>query len=93
VPCYGLYANRMKKPALETVSFVTGAVSAIAASACCALPALLVALGVGGAWLARFRALERFFPVFVAIAMAGFGFGLYRIARRSASRRQGNGGR
>jgi hypothetical protein len=72
----------MKKPALETVSFVTGAVSAIAASACCALPALLVALGVGGAWLAR-----------VAIAMAGFGFGLYRIARRSASRRQGNGGR
>ena len=91
MPCYGLYANCMKKPALETVSFVTGAVSAIAASACCAVPALLVAFGVGGAWLAQLRALERFFPVFVAIAVAGFGFGLYRIAMRS--RRQGEGGR
>jgi len=93
VPCYGLYANCMKKPALETVSFVTGAVSAIAASACCALPALLAALGVGGAWLARLRVLERFFPVFVAIAVVGFGFGFYRIAMRFASRRRGNGGR
>ena len=83
----------MKKPALETVSFVTGALSAVAASVCCSLPALLVALGVGGAWLARLRALERFFPVFVGIAVAGFGFGLYRIAKQSAWRRRGNGGR
>jgi mercuric ion transport protein len=81
----------MKKPALETVSFVTGAVSAIAASACCALPVILVSLGVGGAWLSRLRSLERFFPVFVGIAVAGFGFGFYRMARRSASRRRGNG--
>jgi mercuric ion transport protein len=81
----------MKKPALETVSFVTGAVSAIAASACCALPALFVALGAGGVWLARLRALERFFPVFVAIAVAGFGFGFYLMAKRSASRGKGNG--
>lgn len=53
------------------------------ASACCALPLILVSVGVGGTWLAQLRALERFFPVFVAVALAAFGFAFYRLYLRS----------
>lgn len=69
----------MKKPAPENASVLTGSVSAIGASACCTLPFVLVSLGLGGAWVSQLRTLERFFPVFVAIAAAAFAFGFYRL--------------
>lgn len=54
------------------------------ASACCALPLILASVGVGGAWLAQLRTLERFFPVFVVVALAAFGFAFYRLYLRPA---------
>ena len=49
---------------------------------CCTLPFALVSVGVGGAWMSQLRALERFFPLFVVLALAAFSFGFYRLYLR-----------
>lgn len=52
--------------------------AAVAASACCTIPLLLVALGVGGGWLGSLTALEPYRPIFVGIALAALGYASYR---------------
>ena len=53
--------------------------SAIGASACCVGPLVLVALGLGGAWVSGLRALEPLFHVFVAAALVAFGYAFWRL--------------
>lgn len=74
----------VKHPVPESASIVAGAVSAIGASACCVLPLALVSFGLGGAWVAQLRELERFYPVFVTVAVAAFGYAFYRLYLRPA---------
>lgn len=74
----------MNQPTRETTSIVAGAVSALGASSCCVLPLALVSLGVGGAWIAQLRALERFQWVFLGLALAAFGYAFYRLYLRPA---------
>jgi mercuric ion transport protein len=74
----------MKKPAPENASILAGTVSALGASTCCLLPLALVSVGLGGAWVAQLRTLERFYPVFVAVALGAFAFGFYRLYIRLA---------
>lgn len=58
---------------------VFGAVgAAVAASACCTIPLLLVTLGVGGAWVGTFTALEPFRPLFIGVALVFLGYAGYR---------------
>lgn len=49
---------------------------AVLASACCVVPLVLFAVGIGGAWMANLTALAPYKPVFVVIAggliLAGF---------------------
>lgn len=75
---------QMKPPAAENASIATGALAALGASSCCVLPLVLVSVGLGGAWVAQLREMERFFPVFVAIAVAAFGYAFYRLYLRPA---------
>lgn len=72
----------MKMPTAETSSIAAGIVAALGASSCCVLPLVLVALGLGGAWIAQLREFERFFPVFIGAALAAFGFAFYRLYMR-----------
>ena len=72
----------MKRPAPESASIAAGAISALGASTCCVLPLVLVSVGVGGAWVAQLRELERFYYVFVAIALGAFGYAFYRLYLR-----------
>src|SRR2546421_11938690 len=72
------------KPAAETASITAGALSALGASVCCMLPLALVALGLGGAWVAQVRSLERFYPVFVGVAIAAFAYAFYRLYLKPA---------
>jgi len=74
----------MKHPAPETASITAGALSALGASTCCVLPLALVSAGVGGAWIAQLRALERFQWVFIALAIAAFGYAFYRLYLKPA---------
>lgn len=72
----------MSHPAPESASIAAGAISALGASTCCVLPLVLVSIGVGGAWVAQLRELERFYYVFVAIAIGAFGYAFYRLYLR-----------
>ncbi len=74
----------MNHPAPESASIAAGAISALGASTCCVLPLVLVSVGVGGAWVAQLRELERFYYVFVAIALGAFGYAFYRLYLRPA---------
>lgn len=44
--------------------------AALAASVCCVLPLVLLALGIGGAWMGHLTALAPARPYFVAITLA-----------------------
>ena len=74
----------MKPPAAETASITAGAFAALGASSCCVLPLALVSVGLGGAWVAQLREMERFFPVFVALAVAAFAYAFFRLYLRPA---------
>ena len=74
----------MSRPAPETTSIAAGAASALGASTCCVLPLVLVSMGLGGAWIAQLRALERFQWVFIGLAAAAFGYAFYRLYLRPA---------
>lgn len=74
----------MDRPAPESASIAVGAISAFGASTCCMLPLVLVSAGVGGAWVAQVRELERFYYVFVALAIGAFGYAFYRLYLRPA---------
>ncbi len=74
----------MNGPAPESASIAAGAVSALGATTCCVLPLALVSAGVGGAWVAQLRSLERFQWVFIGLALAAFGYAFYRLYLRPA---------
>jgi mercuric ion transport protein len=52
---------------------------AVGASLCCAVPLLLVSLGVGGTWLASLTALEPYRPAFVGLAIGALGTAGWRL--------------
>lgn len=74
----------MKPISPETTSIATGLASALGASACCVLPLTLVSVGLGGAWVAQLRAVERFAPIFIGIAVLAFGYAFYRLYLKPA---------
>lgn len=74
----------MNPPAPESASIAAGLVSALGASACCVLPLVLVSAGLGGAWVAQLRALERFAPIFMGVAIAAFAYAFYRLYLKPA---------
>ena len=67
------------QPGTASAPIAAGVLSAVGASACCVGPLVLVALGLGGAWVSGLRALEPLFPVFVAAAISAFGFAFWRL--------------
>ena len=50
-------------------SLVAGVLAAIGASVCCVGPLLLLALGVGGAWISNLTAMEPIRPLFIAVTL------------------------
>ncbi len=56
--------------------------AAVAASICCVGPLVLLALGVGGAWVGSLTALEPFRPYLMAITFIFLGYAFYRIYRK-----------
>lgn len=52
--------------------------AAVAASACCVLPLLLISLGLGGAWIGSLTALAPYQPIFIGIALVALGYAAFR---------------
>jgi len=62
-------------------ALVTSALTALGASACCVLPLVLVALGLGlgGAWLSTLAALEPLRPLLVVVTLSLLGLAGWRL--------------
>ncbi len=50
-------------------ALLAGGVAAILASTCCLGPLILLALGIGGAWIASLTTLEPYRPIFLGVAV------------------------
>jgi mercuric ion transport protein len=62
---------------------LAGAVAAaVGASVCCLGPLLLLALGVGGAWIGSLTAMERYRPVWMAATLLFLGLAFARVYRK-----------
>ena len=72
-----------KQSTTRTGWSLTGAVAAaIAASVCCVGPLVLVALGIGGAWISKLTVLEPLRPLFIVMTLGFLALGFYRAYRR-----------
>lgn len=62
-----------------TGSLVAGGIAALIASVCCVGPLALLALGIGGAWIANLTALEPYRPVFIVAALVFLGLAFRKL--------------
>lgn len=58
-----------------------GGLGALLAGTCCLAPLALVSVGVSGAWLANFRLLEPYRPLFLGVALVSLALAWKRIYR------------
>ncbi len=54
-------------------TLIAGALAAVGASVCCVAPLVLLALGIGGAWISTLTTLEPFRPVFIVLMLLFLG--------------------
>lgn len=66
----------------ERRTIVSVIVAAIAASICCVGPLVLLALGIGGAWIGNLTALEPFRPYLMGLTFIILGYAFYKIYRK-----------
>ncbi len=74
--------KRINNPSSERKGLTAAILAAIAASVCCVGPLVLLALGVGGAWVGNLTALEPFRPYLMALTFLFLGYAFYRIYRK-----------
>jgi mercuric ion transport protein len=65
-------------------SLIAGTLAAIGASLCCVAPLLLLALGIGGAWIGSLTALDPYRPLLVALPLVFLVFAFRGLYRRPA---------
>ncbi len=61
------------------VAIGLGAAAAFGASLCCVGPLVLLALGIGGTWIASLTVLEPYRPVFVGLTLLFLGLAFHRL--------------
>ena len=74
---------------MKSTPLAVGGIAALLAGACCFGPLLFVSLGIGGAWLANFQALEPYRLLFIGVALVALGFAWKRIYRPTADCKPG----
>jgi mercuric ion transport protein len=75
----------MSQTATQKATLIGGALAALAASACCLGPLVLVTVGVSGAWISNLTALEPYRLVFIGVALAMLGLAWHKIYRVPAA--------
>lgn len=63
----------------QTLFATSGAIGAILASTCCAVPLLLLTLGVSGAWIGNLTLLEPYRPISASIALVFIALGFRQV--------------
>ena len=60
-------------------SLIAGILAGIGASVCCVGPLVLLALGIGGAWIGSLTALEPYRPIFIGLTLVFLGLTYRRL--------------
>ena len=60
-------------------SLVAGVLAAIGASVCCVGPLVLLALGIGGAWIGNLTAFEPYRPLFIGLTLLFLGLAFRKL--------------
>ena len=63
-------------------SLIAGILAGIGASVCCVGPLVLLALGIGGAWIGNLTSLEPYRPIFVGLTLVFLGLAYHRLYLR-----------
>ncbi len=63
----------------QNTSIVAGVLAAVGASVCCVGPLVLLALGIGGAWIGNLTALEPYRPIFIGLTLVFLGLAFRRL--------------
>ena len=74
----------------SSTALAVGGLAAILASTCCLGPLLLIALGLGGAWIGNLSKLEPYRPIFIGVALIAMFFGWRRIYRPATQCKPGD---
>jgi mercuric ion transport protein len=74
----------------SSTALAVGGLAAILASTCCLGPLVLIALGLGGAWIGNLSKLEPYRPIFIGVALVAMFFGWRRIYRPAAQCKPGD---
>ena len=75
----------MEQDKLAKSTLIGGGLAALAASACCLGPLVLISVGVGGAWISTLTKLEPFRPLFIGIALLCMALAYQKIYRATAA--------
>ena len=75
----------MEQDKLTKSTLIGGGVAALAASACCLGPLILVTVGVGGAWISTLTKLGPFRPLFIGVALLCMALAYRKIYRAPAA--------
>jgi len=60
-------------------SLLAGILAAIGASVCCVGPLVLLALGIGGAWIGNLTAFEPYRPLFIGLTLLFLGLAFRKL--------------
>lgn len=63
----------------ENRAMIASALAAIGASICCVGPLVLLALGIGGAWVGSLTAMEPYRPIFIGLTLFFLGLAFRRL--------------
>ena len=63
----------------EKGTLIAGALAAIGASVCCVGPLVLLALGIGGAWVGNLTAMEPYRPIFIGLTLLFLGLAFRKL--------------
>lgn len=75
----------MEQDKIAKSTLIGGCLAALAASACCLGPLVLVSVGVGGAWVSTLTKLEPFRPLFIGVALLCMVLAYQKIYRAPAA--------
>ena len=70
------------QPVGKTLVSVGSVVAGLAASSCCVLPLLFLALGISGAWIGNLTALAPYQPYFVVVTLGLLAAGFFMVYRK-----------
>lgn len=71
----------MTTPIRERATLALGGLAAVAASACCLGPLILISIGISGSWISHLTALDPYRPWFIALALIALLLAWKRIFR------------